>query len=162
MEIMNGPEIKELDEKTVAYVSFVGNYVGKTQVFKELFGKLCGWAGAKQLLGQGTVFLSSYPDDPNVTPPDKLRLEVCMVINDDVEVEGDVQKKKLPGGKYAVLRAELAGAEEYMQAWGKVIEWMEQNNHEIDMSRPSYEIYLNNPEEHPQKHHILDICMSIK
>ena len=39
---------------------------------------------------------------------------------------------------------------------------MKKNNLEIDMSRPSYEIYLNNPEEHPEKHHIIDICMSAK
>jgi AraC family transcriptional regulator len=39
---------------------------------------------------------------------------------------------------------------------------MENNNYEVDMSRPSYEIYLNNPEEHPEKHHIINICMSVK
>jgi len=162
MEIINEPELKELDSQTVAYVSFVGNYMGNSQVFKELFDKLCGWAGPKQLIGPDTIFLSSYQDDPNITPPDKMRLEVCMTIKDDVEVEGDTNKKQLPGGKYVVMRAELTGAEEYGPAWNKVVEWVNQNNHEIDMTRPSYEIYLNNPEEHPEKHHILDICMSVK
>ena len=162
MEIKNNPEIKELDGKTVAYVSFIGNYMGNAQVFKELFEKLCGWAGPKQLIGQDTIFLSSYQDDPKITPPDELKLEVCMTIKDDVEVEGDIKKKKLPGGKYAVMGAELTGAEEYGPAWNKLVEWMKENNLEIDMSRPSYEIYLNNPEEHPEKHHIVDICMSVK
>ena len=61
-----------------------------------------------------------------------------------------------------VILAELKGAEEYGPAWNVVVEWMKENNVEIDMSRPSYEIYLNNPEEHPEKHHIIDICMSVK
>ena len=47
-------------------------------------------------------------------------------------------------------------------AWDTVVEWIERNNYEVDMSRPSYEIYLNNPEEHPEKHHIIDICRSVK
>ncbi len=74
LEILSGPEVKELDERTVAYVSFVGNYMGNTGVFEELINKLCGWAGPRQLFGPDTVFISAYYDDPGVTPPEKLRL----------------------------------------------------------------------------------------
>ena len=44
---------------------------------------------------------------------------------------------------------------------GTLMEYLK-NNKEIDMSRPSYEIYLNRPEEHPEHHHILDVCMAVK
>lgn len=162
MEILNQPEIKGIEERNVAYVSFVGNYLGNTEVFKDLFNKLLGWAGPKQLIGQDTILMSAYYDDPSVTPPEELQLDVCMTIKDDIEVKGEIKKKKLPGGKYVVMRAELTGAEEYGPAWEKVVEWMIQNNLEIDMSRASYEIYLNSPEEHSEKHHILDICMPVK
>ncbi|WP_135612501.1 GyrI-like domain-containing protein [Methanococcoides sp. AM1] len=162
MEIINEPGIAEIEGRTVAYVSFVGNYVGNVEVFAELFGKLGNWAGQKQLMGQDTLFMSAYYDDPGVTPPEELKLDACMTIDDDVEVEGEVKKQKLPGGKYVVMRAELTGAEEYGPAWEKIVEWLMQNNLEIDMSRPSYEIYLNNPEDHPEKHHILDICMAVE
>ncbi len=162
MEIINEAKITDLEERTVAYVSFVGNYIGNVEVFEELFTKLCGWAGAKQLMGPDTLFLSAYYDDPGVTPPEELKLDVCMTISDDVEVEGEVKKQKLPGGKYVVMRAELTGTEEYGPAWEKIVEWLIQNNLEIDMSRASYEIYLNSPEEHPESHHILDICMPVK
>ena len=156
------PIIKNLEEREVAFVSFTGNYIGNAQVFKDLFDKLTGWAGPKQLINQDTIFLSVYQDDPNVTPPEKLKLEVCMTIPKNAEVEGEIEKKVLPGGKYAVMNAELTGPEEYGPAWNKVVERIKENNFEIDMSRPSYEIYLNNPEEHLEKHHIVDICMSVK
>ena len=156
------PELKELKEKQVAFVSFTGNYMGNPQIFGNLFNKLCGWAGPKGLISPETVFLSSYQDDPNTTPPDELTLEVCMSIPDGTQVEGDIKKKVLPGGKYLVMNAELTGPEEYGLAWNTVVEWIIKNGYEIDMSRPSYEIYLNNPEEHPEKHHIIDICMSVK
>lgn len=155
-------KLENLEERHVAYVSFVGNYMGNTQVFKDLFGKLMGFAAPKQLINENTVFLSSYQDDPKTTPPEELRLELCMNVPEDTEVEGEVEKKMLPGGKYAVMHAELKGAEEYSPAWNKIVEWVQENNLEIDMSRPSYEIYLNNPEEHPEKLHIIDICMSVK
>lgn len=154
------PEPKHLKERPVVYVSFTGNYMGSPQIFQNLFGELCGWAGPKGLISSETVFLSSYQDDPQITPPDQFKLHLCMSISDDVKVEGNIQKKVLPGGKYIVMRTELAGPEEYGPAWNAVAEWMLRNNYEVDMSRPSYEIYLNNPEEHPDKHHIVDICVS--
>lgn len=162
LEIINEPEIAEIEERNVAYTSFIGNYLGNARVFEELCGKLISWAGPKQLMGPNTLLISAYCDDTRFTPPEELKLDVCMTIKDDIEVEGDIKKKKLPGGKYAVMRVELTGAEEYGPAWEKVEEWLIQNNFEIDICRASYEIYLNSPEEHPEKHHILDICMAVK
>ena len=156
------PMVTELAEKEVAFVSFTGNYIGNAQVFGDLFHKLGGWAGPKGLIGPETVFLSAYQDDPETTPPDELKLECCMSIPAGTEVEGDIQKKVLPGGKYAVMHAELDGPEEYGSAWNALVDWMKENGQEVDMSRPSYEIYLNNPEEHPEKHHIIEVCMSVK
>ena len=162
MEIKNNPEIKELQEKTVAFVSFVGNYMGNSEVFANLFGKLCGWAGPKGLIKEDTGFLSAYQDDPKTTPPEEMKLEVCMTVPEETEVEGEIKKQVLPGGKYVVMRVELAGPQEYGPAWGKVVAWMKENNLEIHMSRPSYELYLNDPKQHPEGHHILDVCMSTK
>ena len=156
------PKIEELVERKVAFVSYTGNYMGNPKIFAELFDKLCGWAGPKGLITTESVFLSSYQDDPNNTPPDELKLDLCMSVPNETEVVGEIQKKVLPGGKYVVMHAELVGPEEYGSAWDAVVEWIKENHYEVDMSRPSYEIYLNNPEEHPDKHHIIDICMSVQ
>ncbi len=156
------PEVQQLEERTVAFVSFVGNYIGKAEIFHDLFTKLYNWAGPKGIMGPSTQFLSSYKDDPNVTEPEDLTLDVCMTISDETTVEGEIEKKVLPGGQYVVMQAELSGPDEYAQAWIEIVKWIDKSNYEIDMLRPSYEIYLNNPEEHPEKHHIIDICMSVK
>ncbi len=155
------PKVTELDEKLVAFVSFTGNYIGNAQVFARLFEKLYQWAGPKGLIGPETVFLSAYQDDPETTPPDQLTLECCMSIPPDVEPWEGIEKKVLPGGKYVVMQAELIGPEEYGGAWDAVGLWSKEHGQKIDMSRPSYEIYLNSPEEHPEKHHIVQICMSV-
>lgn len=158
----NEIKIKELESRHVAFVSFVGNYIGNAEVFKNLFEKLGAWAGSKNILGPDSVFLSAYYDDPKTTPPEELKLELCLSVPEDTEVEGDIRKKLLPGGKYAVINAELKGPEEYGPAWEVIVKWASDNNHGIDMSRPSYEIYHNNPEEHPKKHHIIEICLAVK
>jgi AraC family transcriptional regulator len=45
--------------------------------------------------------------------------------------------------------------------WNSIVTWAEKN-HPADLSRPSYQVYLNNPEQHPQKHQIVDICLSVQ
>ena len=52
----NEIKIKELDDREVAFVSFTGNYMGNSQVFKDLFEKLCGWAGPKNLINSNFNF----------------------------------------------------------------------------------------------------------
>jgi AraC family transcriptional regulator len=156
------PTIKEMPEREVAFVSFTGNYIGNSQIFADLFSKLYDWAVPKGLITPESLFLSSYENDPRTTPLDQLKLDACMSIPQGTEVDEDIQKKVLPGGQYAVMYTELSGPDEYGPVWDAVVAWSEKNNYEIDLTRPSYEIYLNNPEEHPKKHHILDICLSVK
>jgi AraC family transcriptional regulator len=155
-------QIQELPERSVAYVSYVGNYIGNSEIFKSMFDKLFNWASPKGLLTSKTIFLSAYQDDPNVTPLNELTLKVCITVPEDIEVDGEIKKKIMPGGKYVVGNFELADPKEYGKAWNEVVDWIKQNGHTIDMSRYSYEIYRNNPEEHPEKHHLVDICMGIK
>ena len=156
------PNIKELSEREVACVSFTGNFIGKPEIFAGLFNKLCGWAGPKGLMTQATVFLASYENCPETTPLEELRLDICMSIPQDTETDGGIQKKLLPGGTYAAMHCELAGPEEYETVWKDLVEWADSNHYQMDMSRPSYEVYLNNPDEHPEKLHILDLCLSVK
>jgi AraC family transcriptional regulator len=155
------PEIRELPSRFVACVSFKGDYVGKPEVFARLFNTLGEWAGPKGLISPDTVFLSSYEDDPSSTPPEELRLDACMSIPEGTDVDGDIQAKLLPGGIYAVMRAELANPTEFETAWNALADWAQSSDYELDWSRPSYEVYLNNPEEHSEKHHLLDLCLSV-
>ena len=155
------PEIRELEERRVACVSFTGNYIGNSKVFADLFTTLSQWAGPKGLIGPQTVFLSAYYGHPAVTPPDELKLDCCLFVPGDIQAEGDIGVKTLPGGSYAVMRAELEGPSEYGAAWETLVEWMKGKKLETSMSRPGYEIYLNNPDEHPEKHHLVDICLAV-
>ncbi len=64
--------------------------------------KLCSWAEAKGLFGPNTQLLGLCYDDPEVTPPEKIRYDACLTIDTDVRPEGEVGVQEIPGGRYAV------------------------------------------------------------
>ncbi|MEA3456190.1 MAG: hypothetical protein U9R26_06755 [Campylobacterota bacterium] len=68
------PEIQELSERVVACASFTGNYIGNAEIFASLFSTLAKWAGPIGLMTPKTTLLSSYADNPKITPPDELQL----------------------------------------------------------------------------------------
>jgi AraC family transcriptional regulator len=155
-------EIREMPELHVAYVRHTGPYKGDTKLFADLFRKLMGWAGPRGLLSSPeTMAVSVYQDDPETTDEDKLELHVCITVPEDTEVEGEIGKMTVPGGMYAVARFEL-DPDEYEDAWNMIYgSWLPESGYLYD-ERVCYEIYRNDPEEHPQNKHVVDICIPVK
>ena len=156
-------QIEDMPELHVAYVRHIGPYKGDSKLFGRLFEKLMEWAGPRGLLHfPETKMLSVYYDNPEITDEEKMRVDACITVPKDTQVEGEVGKMTVPGGKYAVARFELAGSEEYEKAWNKVFdEWLPENGYQPADSA-CYELYQNNPKEHPQGIHIVDICIPVK
>jgi AraC family transcriptional regulator len=155
-------EIKDMPTWPVAYVRHIGPYQGDSELFESLFNKLMAWAAPRGLLRfPETQILAVYYDDPEITAQAKLRVDACITVPSDTVVEGEIGKTVIPGGNYAVAHFELT-AQEYQQAWDLVFgEWLPQSGYQPD-DRPCYELYLNNPEEHPEHKHIVDICVPVK
>lgn len=155
-------EVKDVPAWPIAYVRHIGPYQGDSALFQSLFNKLMAWAAPRGLLRfPETQVLAVYYDDPEITATEKLRVDACITIPADTVVDGEIGKSIIPGGKYAVAHFELA-AQEYQEAWNLVYgEWLPQSGFQPD-DRPCYELYLNNPEEHPEHKHLVDICVPVK
>jgi len=155
-------EVKDLPETTLAYVRYVGPYKGDGQLFEELFGKLFGWAGPRDLLRHPeTKTIIIYHDNPDITDEAKLRLSVCISVPADTPVDGEIGKMVLPAGKYALARFELA-TDEYQEAWDWVYRtWLPESGYQPD-DRPCFEMYHNDPKTHPEGKSIVDICIGVK
>jgi len=85
-----------------------------------------------------------YHDDPKVTPAEKLRTDVCMVMPAAVTPKGNIGFKQLPAGRYAIFL--YKGSYEHLQSvydtiYGKYIPEMECTFRD----EASAERYLNNP-----------------
>jgi len=154
--------IDDLPAWTVAYVRHIGPYEGDETLFENLWTKLCTWAGARDLIKPPeTQFLSVYYDDPDLTDKSKLRVDVCLTVPEDTQVDGDIGKMTLPGGKYARAKFELKG-DEFRDAWSAVYAgWFPESGFQPD-DRPPFELYLNDAKEHPEGKHIVEICAPVK
>ncbi len=155
-------EVKKMPEMHLAYVRHIGDYKGNSELFEKLFGELCGWAGPRGLIQKDTKFLSIYYDNPSFTDEDRLRLDVCLTVDSEVEVSGKIGKQLMQEGQYAVSRFELKNSGEYEKAWESLYkDWLPKSGYQPD-DRPAYEIYLNSPKEHPEGIHIVEICLPVK
>jgi AraC family transcriptional regulator len=152
-------EVKEMPELHVAYARHVGPYPG----IAEAINRIWKWASARRLLDSPkTLLLGVYHDNPEITEPAKLRSSACVTVPQGTKVDGEVGTMTIPGGRFAVAHCEIT-IDEYGKAWDKVIgEWIPQNGYQPDDDRMCYEIYLNDPDAHPEKKHIVDICEPVK
>ena len=90
--------IKKIEPMRVAFVRHVGPYhdVGQT------WAKLTTWAGPKGLLGPGSTLVGIPLDDPDITPPERVRYDACLVVDGSVMPEGEVGIQETSGGECAV------------------------------------------------------------
>ncbi len=154
-------EVKDLPAMTVAYVRHIGPYAGDEKLFQTLFEKLFRWAGPRNLLGPDTKAVTVYHDNPDLTDEDKLRISVCVTVSPDTQVDGEIGKMDIPSGRYALAKFELT-PDQYGDAWQAVYGgWLPRSGYQPD-DRHCFEIYHNNPQEHPEGKHIVSICVPVK
>jgi AraC family transcriptional regulator len=161
-EIQTNVEVKELPEMYVAYVRHIGPYKGDAELFGRLFGKLMAWAGPRGLLRfPETQVLAVYHDDPEITDEGKLRTDACITVPEDTVAEGEIGKTSIAAGKYAMAHFEIT-ADQYEDAWKAVYGgWLPESGYQPD-DGPCYEVYRNDPKQHPEGKHIVDICVPVK
>ncbi|MGF1908162.1 AraC family transcriptional regulator [Vibrio kasasachensis] len=147
-------ETQHFEPSILAYVRVTGPYgVG----YEEPSGRLYQWAGMKGLAGNSCIFI--YHDNPEITPNDKCRTDICLMVPEGTEVPSGIELQDFPGGQYAVMRQQITGFNLYSKAWddlmGKVIE----SGIESD-DRPCFELYHSFD---PQTQHAdVSFCTAIK
>jgi len=151
--------VKQLPERFVACVRHVGPY----PKIGEAIHKVFSWAGPKGLAQSPTTeCLAVYHDDPEKVDTEKLRSDACLTVPEGTAGDDEVKTMRIPGGLFAVAHVEI-DVSEYGDAWDKLVgEWMPENGYTTDGARMCYELYLNDPAQHPENKHIVDICEPVK
>ncbi|RPH89108.1 MAG: AraC family transcriptional regulator [Calditrichaeota bacterium] len=154
--------VQTLPEMHLAYVRHIGPYKGDEKLFNRLFGTLFKWAGARGLLLTNDVkCLTIYHDNPEITDEDKLRISVCITVPKETAVDGEIGLMTVSAGKYAVGHFEIA-VDEYQKAWDTLCGvWLPDSGYVPDDRLP-FEVNLNDPREHPEGKHIIDICLPVR
>lgn len=135
-------EIKNVPERNVIYIRLTGDY--KLNDYGGTWMRLIQFAQEQNLPMGDPSPLCIYYDDPKVTPTEKLRTDVCMVMPVKGVAKGDVGSMVLPAGRYAIFV--YKGSYEHLQAvydtiYGKYLPEMECTIRD----EASAERYLNDP-----------------
>ena len=134
-------EVKDVPPAQVVFLRHVGPYdeVGKT------WGRLMQWAGMRGLLGPGVRMIGIVHDDPEVTPPEKLRYDAAVTVTRPIEPQGEFGTLELAGGRYAVATHRgpyEALSRTYHQIYGN---WLPRQGYDV-RDCPAFEEYLNSPQ----------------
>jgi len=161
-EIQTNVAVKDMPELHIAYIRHIGPYKGDQELFGRLFNKLMAWAGPRGLLRfPETKVMTIYHDNPDITDESRLRTDACITVPEDTQVEGEIGKAKIPAGKYAVAHFEIT-PDQYQDAWNAVYGgWLPDSGYQPE-DGPCYELYLNDPKQHPEAKHVVDICVPVK
>jgi len=156
-------EVRDIKEMDVAYVRHTGPYAGDEELFGRLFGQLMRWAGPRNLLNfPDTEMLTIYHDSPEITEEDKLRISVCITVPPETKAEGDIGRMSIPGGRYAVGIFEI-DVDQYGDAWNSLMGvWLPESGYQCADHGPCYEVGLNDPQEHPEGKHQIEIRVPVR
>ncbi|GFD75999.1 AraC family transcriptional regulator [Tenacibaculum sp. KUL113] len=156
MQMKAKTEVKKMPTLKVAYLT----HQGKMDAVENAYHKLMKWAYPKGLMQQENLrMLTVYHDSPKITDEDKIRMSVCLTLNSEVKTEGEVSVKEIPELKCIVSRLEITPSE-FQQAWESSFVWMSEHGFKKADQDP-YEIFYNNPNEHPEGKCIVDICIPV-
>lgn len=148
--------VKELPDMQAIYCRHTGAF----NEIRKAYGKLMQFAGQRGLIGKDSHTVTVYHDDPSVTEISKVRQSACLVVDKDVQVEGEIGKMTIKGGKYAVGHFEI-DVTGFENAWNTMCVWMTESGYEPGEGN-SYEFYYADPENHPEHKFVLDICIPVK
>jgi AraC family transcriptional regulator len=145
-------EVKDMDvhvtdrpELRVGALPHIGPYQQIGETFRQL-GAIAGSAGLFNT--PGAAMLAIYYDDPDSTPPDRLRSDAAVAVPDGVPLPAGLTEKRIPGGRYA--RTEHVGPYEGLSdTWTR---FKREGLPAVGQRRDgaSYEVYVNDPMKTPK------------
>jgi AraC family transcriptional regulator len=139
-EKMLQPNYIEIEPVEVLYVRKTGSYAEST---KQAWESILEFAAKQELFGKVAVRYGIAYDNPDCTQEEKLRYEACVCLKEGYEAtpHGEVCKKTIEGGRYAVFLHRGS----YMSldvTYKQIGDWMVQSGVTL-RDRPVFQKYLD-------------------
>lgn len=152
--------VRQFPERRIAYIRVVDAF--REGVVVEAFGELIKWAKTVGVFETGTIFGMSM-DDPDVTPKEKYRYEVCIIIPGELSIPDDrpVQTMLLPACKYAVTT--VSGNFDKVVAATNFLfdQWLINSAYECE-AQHGLEVFRDRSIVTDWSHFELDLCIPVK
>jgi AraC family transcriptional regulator len=149
-------EVKTLEPHRVAYMRRVGPYNESYRVWFDFKTNL-----KKDGLPRKDSLLLGVPlDNPKETPPEKLRYDACVTVDEDYAPTKPVRVRTISGGDYVVARncprgAIATGYKQLFQSW------LPKSGRKARKA-PSFLVAVNSPEGMPPAFGLTDIYVPLE
>ncbi|MDN4029545.1 MULTISPECIES: AraC family transcriptional regulator [Chryseobacterium] len=149
-------KVTELPEMNLAAIMSLG-----IANVESSYNTLIDWATEKKLFPRENLkMISVYHDSFKVTPPDKVQIHACMLLEKKLQQqENQIFPETLEAGKFIVGSGEVT-LNDFEQCWVSLFLWMNENHYSVRKAFP-FEIYHTNYKEHPEGKMLVDFCIPI-
>lgn len=162
MLVKGNVEVRMIEEIKAIYLRHSGSYEELAVVFQGMMSRLMNWAKVRDLLNSDSKPFAIYHDNPEFTAQDNLKTSICLVVSQDVDVNSDIGKIVIPSGKYAIGHFEVDEPSDHTTAWNYIYgQWLPNSGFQPDDGYV-FEMYMNDPNTHPEKKHFIDIYLPVK
>lgn len=149
--------ITTLPTMKVVYMRHVGPYTESGPTWE----KLISWARENNALTPDTIMLGLSYDDPQDTPPEKLRYDACISIPNTFNPPGsDVKTQTLLTNNYATTTYQ-GSYSNLEKIWYQLFEeWLPQSGYTYNAD-PCLEIYRNSPYDTPEEELVTELYLPL-
>ena len=162
MLVKGNIEVRTIEEINAIYLRHIGSYEDLSFQFPKMMERLFQWAMARNLLDNNSKPFAIYHDNPEFTEPNKLKTSICLVVKEEAKINNDIGKIVIPSGKYAIGHFEIVKPSDHTEAWNYIYgQWLPNSGFQ-PAEGYVFEMYMNDPNTHPEKKHFIDIYLPIK
>ena len=149
-----GMEVNIVERKPVR-VAFM-RHVGPYSEVGETWDKLLPLLGKEGLLGGDVEMIGLCHDDPEVTPPGRLRYDVRVSVDASFAPVADIGVQVIPGGEYA-MTTHFGPYHKLGETYTKLLgQWLPRSGRELRDSA-CFEVYLNDPQSTAPEELLTDV-----
>ncbi|THF53324.1 AraC family transcriptional regulator [Flavobacterium supellecticarium] len=146
-------------EEMVAFPMMYTNHIG-IENLDTAFTKVIEFALENKLTNpEKLAAIRIYHDSFKITAPEKVRMEIGVVVDRETQTEPGIFFKNLSPGKCITANFEIDLAD-LEKAWSSLYIWMNENDYRPAEELP-FEIIRNNYKEHPQQKCRLTLCIPV-
>lgn len=155
MEMNATIEVKQLPQLQMACIPHVGH-----DDLAATFERLMRWAKPNGLMDRPELKMATiYHDSFKVTAPDKVRMSACILLDEPVQTQGEVEITTIDKGKFIVGHFEISKTD-FEKAWTGMFRWLHDNGYKTTERHP-FELYHNDYRNHPENKFIVDLCIPV-
>ena len=149
-------EVTKLEPQRVAYLRHVGPYNGAYRVWQNFTMRLM----PDGLPRKDSLFIGVPMDNPKLTPPEKLRYDACVTVDENYVPTKPVRVRTIAGGDYVVARNCPVGG--IARGYEKLFQsWLPKSGRKV-RNAPSFLVAVNGPEMMPPAFGFTDIYVPLE